>query len=478
MKTVFFSLFLSFLSCQLLLANEGGHEIKVKIDNFDQDSIFLAVHYGKAQYLQDTAIVNKEGYFVFSSEEPLPTGVYLVVLPPDNNFFQLLVTEKETKISIQADANNLAQGLKFEGSKENTLFYEYLDFLGEQSKIAADVKKEQAATDDAQQEAVNKKLEGIDEAVKKFQRQLISDNPETFTAAIVKANIVDDMPEFIGTPEEQQEKRWRFTQEHYFDNLDLGDSRMLRTPFLFERADFYINKLQVKHPDTIAGAIVTILDKMKPADETFKYYLIHYLNEFANSQFVGMDAIYVRLVEEYYATGEANWTDPDQLVKIVDNAKSLKPLLIGKVAPDITLKNRDGSKFNLHSIEAPFTVLYFWRFDCGVCKKSTPFMKTFYEDFKDKGVKIVAVCTKYTSDVPQCWEYVEEQEVGDWIHAADPYNISKFDKVYNIKSTPQIYILDDKKEIISKRIGAEQLGEVMEQIIKIKEERDALEGSK
>ncbi len=162
----------------------------------------------------------------------------------------------------------------------------------------------------------------------------------------------------------------------------------------------------------------------------------------------------------------------------MDNAKALKPLLIGKIAQDITLKSRDGEKFNLHSVESPYTVLYFCRFDCGVCKKSTPHLKTFYEKYKDKGVKIVAVCTKYTSDVPKCWEYVDENEAGDWIHAADPYNISKFDKVYNIKSTPQVYILDENKEIISKRISAEQLGEVMEQIIQIKEEEKAMENGK
>src|SRR5690606_21425838 len=39
---------------------------------------------------------------------------------------------------------------------------------------------------------------------------------------------------------------------------------------------------------------------------------------------------------------------------------------------------------------------------------------------------------------------------------------------YDIKSTPQIYILDSKKEILMKKIGAEQLGEVMDQIIKMK----------
>ena len=32
---------------------------------------------------------------------------------------------------------------------------------------------------------------------------------------------------------------------------------------------------------------------MEPAKETFKYYLVHYLNKYAASKIVGFDAVYV-----------------------------------------------------------------------------------------------------------------------------------------------------------------------------------------
>ena len=46
-----------------------------------------------------------------------------------------------------------------------------------------------------------------------------------------------------------------------------------------------------------------------------------------------MDAVYVYLVENYYATGQAAWTEEEQLKKIIDNATTLQPLLVGKIAP-------------------------------------------------------------------------------------------------------------------------------------------------
>ncbi len=95
-------------------------------------------------------------------------------------------------------------------------------------------------------------------------------------------------------------------------------------------------------------------------------------------------------------------------------------------------------------------------------------MKGFYEKYKNKGVEIIAVCSKFTDEIPGCWEYVDENEIGDWLHTVDQYHRSRYMKVYNIKSTPQIYLLDSKKEILSKRIGAEQLEEVIDKIIEMR----------
>ena len=439
--------------------------INVKIEGFELDTLYLAVNYGKTQYMQDTAIVKEDGSFTFTNDEPFPTGVYLVVLPPENNYFQVLITEKEQTFSISTKKDGLTEAVAFEGSPENNLFYDYLKFLSTQGKEAESIKGTIESADEAKKAALTKQLEAIDKKVLDFQQALVKNHPQSYTAAIVEANITLDMPPFSGSEAEIREKQWRFTQNHYFDNIDLADDRMLRTPFLFNRIDFFVNKLQVRHPDTMANAVIHVLDKMKPAKDNFKYYLIHFLNEFANSKFVGMDAAYVSLVEKYYAQGHAEWTEEEQLKKIVDNAEALKPLLIGKIAPDLKLHSRSGEFFNLHDVKSPYTVLYFWRFDCGVCKKSTPKMKAFYEKYKDRGVKLVAVCTKFGDDVPKCWEYVDEQEVGDWMHASDPFGKFSQKGSYNIKSTPQIYILDEKKEILTKRIAAEQIEEVMEQIL-------------
>ncbi len=451
---------------------QAGYDIQVNIKGYEQSELYLAYHLGDKQYIKDTVQISKDGTFHFKGDQPLEGGVYLVVMAPDNNFFQVLVDDKNQRFSVSTVKDNPATDISFTNSADNSLFYEYLAFINSRRPEAERLGKAIEAAAEADKPALLKEQEQLNTSVIDFQKNLVKEHSTTMTAAIIKANLPFDTPDFEGAADEVQMKRWRYTQRHYFDNIDLGDERMLRTPFLFSRVDYFINKLQVQHPDTMALALDGVLQKMKPAKESFKFFLVHYLNEYAKSKIVGMDAAYVHLVDKYYRTGVASWTEEESLKKILESADKLKPLLIGKTAPDIQMQKKDGTKVSLHDVKSDYTILYFWRYDCGHCKESTPFMKSFYEKFKDRGVKVFAVCTKFTDEIAGCWDYVKENEIQDWLHTVDPYHQSRFSKIYDIRSTPQIYVLDDKKEIISKRIGAEQLEDLMDKIIEQRSSED------
>ncbi len=446
---------------------QTGHEIKIKIDGFTEQQLFLAYYLGDKQYIQDTVDRQADGSFVFQSDKKLDGGIYLVVLPPDNQFFQILVDDNNQRFSLNTVmGEEQTKRTKFKNSPDNTAFYDYLNYLNDQRGVAEEIQKRlENAPDEAAKAPIQAELEVLNDKVLAFQKKLITDNSNTLTAAIIRANLPTEFPEFTGTDEEVNTLKWRWLQQHYFDNIDLTDPRMLRTPFLFQRVDYFVQKLQVQHPDTLSIAVDHVLNQMRPADQTFRYYLIHFLNFYAASKFVGMDAVYVHIVDNYYATGQAPWTDEEQLTKIVDNANRLKPLLIGRTAPDIRMQRRDGSQLSLSEVDAPFTVLYFWRYDCGHCKTSMPVLKEFHEKYKDRGVKIFAGCAKNRDEIQGCWDYVDENGIGEWIHVVDPLGRSRFMTLYDLKTTPQIYILDKDKKIISKRLGAEQLDELMTRLL-------------
>src|SRR5690606_32895462 len=229
-----------------------------------------------------------------------------------------------------------------------------------------------------------------------------------------------------GDEKEVELKRFMYYRKHYFDNIDLADPRMLRSPLLFNKVESFVDKLTVQHPDSVSGTIDHILKMMEPSRETYKFYLIHFLNKYAKSKFVGMDAVYVHLGDKYYCSGKAWWVEKDQLDKICDNVEKLKPILIGKVAPNIQVQRKDGSSLTLHSVKADFTVLFFWDPECGHCKKQIPDIITFYDKFSTRGIEIFGVCTKTGEDTKSCWDTIDERGMGKWINTIDPYLRSRY----------------------------------------------------
>lgn len=406
--------------------------------------------------------------------------MYLVVLPPDNEFFQVLVDDNNQWVSLETKVSDMPGAMKVSGSEDNLLFYEYLNFLSSRRPKADELRKQlEAAKDDEKKKAkLEEKLKALDEEVTAYQKNTMTKNSGTLTAAIIRANLpLENVPEFTGEQKDLHAFYW--TRNHWFDNIDVSDPRMLRTPFLFQKIDHYINKMTPQHPDSINLAIDKVVEMTRPAPETFKFYLIHFLNTYAKSNIVGMDAVYVHIAEKYYKTGQAPWTEEEQLKKIVENADKLEPLLLGKIAPDIQMETQQGQKIWLHDFKSPITVLFFWDPDCGHCKKSMPDMVQFARDYKDKGVAVFSICTKLATrddtgnitmkEVEECWSTIKERDMDVFFNTVDPYHRSRYKTVYDIRSTPQIYVLDADKKILSKRIGAEQLPEVIDHILKVKE---------
>jgi thiol-disulfide isomerase/thioredoxin len=468
------TIFIALLTLPLLaFSQKPGYQIKVKIDGFEQRECYLGYYFGDKQYLKDTAYLEKDGYFYFESNEELPGGIYLIVMPPENQFFQVLVDKGNQWFSMETKHANTAENMKIKNSPDNQIFYEYLNFLSQRRPEAEDLRKqiEEAGTDEKKKTKAQEKLDALDKAVAAYQKSLIAKYPSSLTALLIKANTPLETPEFDGDEQEKQRKAFYWTREHWFDHTDLADPRMMRTPFLFQKIDHYVQKMTVQHPDSISLAVDRVLEMARPSEETFKFYLIHLLNTFAKSNFVGMDAVYVHIALKYYAAGQAPWTEEEQLVKIIDNAKRLEPLLIGKIAPDIEMQTQAGEKITLHKFKSPFTVLFFWDPDCGHCKKSMPEMVQFAKDYKNKGVSVFAICTKLVTrddqgnfsmkEVESCWNTIREREMDVFFNAVDPYHRSRYKTIYDIKTTPQIYVLDENKKILSKRIGAEQLPEVL-----------------
>ncbi|MBK6784898.1 MAG: DUF5106 domain-containing protein [Saprospiraceae bacterium] len=171
--------------------------------------------------------------------------------------------------------------------------------------------------------------------VQKEQNDIIAKYPGSVLALLLKANIEPVIPEFEGSDEEKQRKRYFYYKSRYFDNIDFFHPAILRTPFLYQKVNYYLTKLTPQSPDSIIIAVDYILKKVEHNPEMYRYFLADLLNKYAQLKIVGHDALYVHLVDKYYTKGKAHWVDEETLDKMKENANDLRPILIGKKCPTL-----------------------------------------------------------------------------------------------------------------------------------------------
>lgn len=473
MKCHFLSVLVVLFFGSTLMAQKG-HKIEFTIEGYESPQAYFAVHYDGNQYIKDTMAVSPNGSFIKEGEDKLPGGTYMVILPPDNSYFEVLVgSDKEQHFSMKTTVANAIGDMKAKNSKENELLYGYLQFLSSQRKKGEPLQKELESATGKKLEQVNKQLDAIDKEVMTYQQNLMEKNQGSLVAAIVKGSQEPNIPPAPKEATEQERNLHNYTyyKAQYWDNLDFQDERLIRSQLFQPRLQRYLDKMTVQDPDSLTQEIDMLVGKADGSEEMQKYLLIYAVNKYAQSKVVGMDAVYVHIVDNYYGKGLAPWTDEEQLKKMLKTSKELRPLLIGKKAPNILISTMEGKKIQLYDIKTAYTVLYIWDPDCGHCKKSAPDMVKFSEDYKDKGVTIFSICAK-DKNKEKCLASIEEKNLGGWLNTMATDNNELYYRLhYAVKSTPVTYILDKDKMILSKRIGAKQLPEVMDLLIKIEAEK-------
>jgi thiol-disulfide isomerase/thioredoxin len=129
-----------------------------------------------------------------------------------------------------------------------------------------------------------------------------------------------------------------------------------------------------------------------------------------------------------------------------------------------------GKYINMYDVKAKYTVVVFWDHGCGHCKKEIPkLMEVYKNKLKAKGVAVYAV---ESEEKPKEWKkFISENKLNGWIHVQelDNYKRAVTKKIYDIYSTPVIYLLDENKIIRAKRIDAEQIEGIIDMLEKQKE---------
>jgi peroxiredoxin len=326
------------------------------------------------------------------------------------------------------------------------------------------VLKDSLSTEEQKVSARNS-LNEISEEVKVYHNTIIDENEGTTLSTILRAQRNIEIPEAVKDDENQ---RFKYYREHYWDNFDLSNDVLIRVPESMYRTkmEAYLDKLYMQTPDSIKKGIETLILSAQVNPETYKYVVWNLCLKYQTPKIMGQDEIFIYLYDTYFETGEMDYWANESLKKnLKERADQLRKSLVGAKAPNMILLDNNLQRVALYDITKKYTIIYFFDPDCGHCKKETPKLNSFYKTTKHN-VEVYAVSAD--TSMVKMNNYIKEYGL-NWISANGPRTITPhYQTMYDANTTPTIYVLDEKKKIIAKKLEAEQLEEFLTNYEKFK----------
>ncbi len=461
MKRTFLAFLLIALASTTLFAADG-YKIQIKFSDVKDSMVYLAHYYAKPLptiYKLDSARIDKKGVVTLQSKEPTLGGIYIILLEDKQHYFEFLLNNGDN-MTINATVADLPNSLTFSGSPENDRFSKYLTYLIDFSKksqaLEAELKAAKTKKDSA---SVYDRGTAMSNDLTTFRQDYIVKYKGSLLSNIFKALKVPEVPKgvhYAADGSVDSNFGYYYYKNHYWDDFDFTDDRLIHTPVYDSKLDEYFNKYVLPSPDTVEKAANDLLAKTRGRKELFKYTL-HWVTQWAqNSKIMGMDEVFVYMVENYHMKGDAYWMDNETLNKYIDRAQKVAPNVIGNLAPELKMTDINGKPRSMSSVDAKYTLLLFWAPDCGHCQSELPRIDSLYRAvLKNKGVKIYAV---KTGDEDKLWkDFIEKHKLQDWIHVSDPEHKTNYRSLYDVYATPSIYLLDEKKIIKGKKLDHENI---------------------
>ncbi len=468
--------------------------IEVQIEGAAKDTIYLANYYGNKLFYNDTAIADAKGKVVFNKPRGYKGGVYAVVVPGPK-YFEILVNEPT--IVLATDKSDLMGALEVKDSKENAVFTGYIRYLNARKADGDAMRSRMESEEDPiAKAAIRAQMEDLDKEVKAYQKDLVVNNPGTFAAALVRMSLANELPE-LRKDDGSLDSAGAYYQyrRHFWDNFDLQDERIVRSPIYANKLDEYLTRVIPQVPDTLAKLVDELIARTEGSEEVFKYTVHTITHKYETSDIMGMDAMFVHMALTYYCpqpgkASRATWMEDEKLEKLCERARKMAPLTLGKKATNLILTDSTETKWiGFHDLPQEYVVIVFWDPHCGVCKKELPEIhKAYTETLKDLDVEVFAVAKAVDAGLMKDWKkFIRENDL-DWVNVAltqNVYEAAKKDprqfipqyttieslnyaETYDVFSTPKLFVVDGERKLVGKQLTAEQIGDLVKKLREIK----------
>lgn len=416
-----------------------GYKIEGRISGLKDSTCYLTYYYENKNFIQDSTIASSDGTIIFEGKNPLMGGMYNIMVGSWQSF-DLLITDQ--KFSFEANFKDIFNTLKFFGSRENDLFYSY------QHKSVKDALKISVLSKKTDTISVNQMYSTQYESAL-YKKKFIKAFEGTFAAKIIKSTLATDIPPAPKLANGEKDPLWgnKFFVEHYFDNIDFTDDRLINTPFLYQSVKYYCDQLEFLSNDSLIILMDSFLNKSRKTSLMRKYLVSKIANQAEMSKVMGRDAVYAHLLNKYYINDPLLW-DSLTVRLVKERYKFLKNLLIGSKIPNLKAIDVNGTERALYEIKSNYTILYIYAADCSHCIDFTPKLVNFVQGNKAKGIEVFAPI--FGNNVETWKAFIKQFGSESFINVIDVKGKINLYQEFDAQFTPTIYILDKDKKIIGK----------------------------
>ncbi len=342
MKKIFLSWLIIFFFLTSAKAQEG-HDITIEIKDYPASTLLMTSYYGDKIILVDTATSEHPGSFIFRGGEALPQGIYMAVSPGKNKLFEYVIGEDQ-HFTLTTDTVNYTQNLRVDGSDENGLFFDYLRLSDRLYFANQDYVAKRKRMPEASSEFINvsKLIDSVNQLSGDYKMDIIQTYPDLFVSAMFNAMREVEIPQNILNSKDSL-AAYKYYKKHFWDFLDLSDTRLLRTPMLARKTDQYFKQVVPNHPDSVIIGIDRVIKMSRPSREVKSWLLWHFTSVYQNPEFMGFDVVFIHLVDEYFSKEEVLNLTPSILQNLEDRANIMRPLVLGNPAPKLMMVDTSGN---------------------------------------------------------------------------------------------------------------------------------------
>ena len=434
-------------------------DIKLEVEGLSEgEYVALVGNYLGENYLIDSTRVQENGVIHFTHEVPYNQGLAFALLENDAAI-EMLITEDQT-FSLETSFAAIDDDMKVEGSIDNELFYKTLQLEKSNGKEIIAINQQLYDSIEDRSTLETELQIKIDERYA-FYENLEKNYPNSFYTKYKIAAQNPDMRTYDRQAEKLSLEAYKSVfKNKFWDEVDFSDERLLSTPVIRNKLEYFINELVDEKSDSIVKYANQLIDSVLEYPVYYKFFSNWMLKKYepVKSNLMDAEAVYVNIVNRYFTKDRATWVDSMTIYGFQQKAYAMAGSLRGKQGRDVKGRDINGVVHSIYGQSSDYVLLYVFNPKCELCKYETPKLVERYAAWKAKGIEIIAVATD--ADKEELSDYIKKQHIKFPV-ISDPNNRLLYPNYY-VDKTPELYLLNESRTIIGKNLQTEMVDGVVE----------------